>query len=66
MYYSDYDEGELQARALQLRADAARHRRVWVVFDNTAHGHAIANAARLQALLRHRPTSGFSAATAAG
>lgn len=52
MYYSDYGEADLQSRAALLRADASRHRRTWVVFDNTAHGHAIANAARLQALLR--------------
>ena len=52
MYYSDYGEAALQARAAVLRADAARHRRSWIVFDNTAHGHAVANALRLQALLR--------------
>jgi uncharacterized protein YecE (DUF72 family) len=36
-----------------LHAEAERHRRTWVVFDNTAHGHATANALLLQALLRH-------------
>jgi uncharacterized protein YecE (DUF72 family) len=26
----------------------------WCIFDNTAHGHAVADAARLQAMLRNR------------
>jgi uncharacterized protein YecE (DUF72 family) len=53
IYYSDYDESWLRARAMLLHAEAERHRRTWVVFDNTAHGHATANALLLQALLRH-------------
>lgn len=52
VYYSDYSDTDLQARAALVRGDASRHRRAWVMFDNTAHGHATANAARLQALLR--------------
>lgn len=49
IYYSDYDEAALQALAGAVRA--ARARQPWVIFDNTAHGFAVANAARLQALL---------------
>jgi uncharacterized protein YecE (DUF72 family) len=49
MYYSDYDDAALRdlAQALAQRTAGAR----WVIFDNTAHGFAIANAARLQDLL---------------
>lgn len=52
-YYSDYDEGWLadfaknQASKVQS-ADAE----TWVIFDNTALGHATENAVRLDALLR--------------
>lgn len=53
MYYSDYSDAEL----LELAAAIDQHRVAghapWVVFDNTAHGFAIANAARLQELLDH-------------
>lgn len=45
MYYSDYDDAALEALAAQVRH--ARGPR-WVIFDNTAHGFAVANAARLQ------------------
>ena len=51
MYYDSYDDGRLRAFAAALR-DAARPKHVpWCIFDNTAAGHAIANAARLQELL---------------
>ena len=42
MYYSRYEDEALEALAPQLRAGD------WVVFDNTAHGHALGDAARLQ------------------
>jgi uncharacterized protein YecE (DUF72 family) len=51
MYYSDYPEEALRALATQLRARAPRGTQRLVVFDNTAHAHATANAARLQELL---------------
>lgn len=51
IYYSAYDEPALQALAAQVRASQAGRGQNWVIFDNTAHGHAIPNAARLQALL---------------
>lgn len=43
MYYSSYDDGALDALAPRLRPGD------WVMFDNTAHGHALGDAARLQA-----------------
>lgn len=49
-YYSSYDEAALRGLAEEVRACGARGRR-WIVFDNTAHGHAIPNAVRLQELL---------------
>jgi uncharacterized protein YecE (DUF72 family) len=52
MYYSDYDGEALAALATAVRARAPRGTRRVVVFDNTAHGFAAANAARLQELLR--------------
>lgn len=51
MYYSDYDEPTLQALAAQVRQHTVPRQLPWVIFDNTAHGHAVANAARLQELL---------------
>jgi uncharacterized protein YecE (DUF72 family) len=52
MYYSDYEDARLQALARAVRARAPRGLRRIVVFDNTAHGFAVANAARVQDLLR--------------
>ena len=51
IYYSAYQEAELQALARILRALPAAGPPAWVIFDNTAHGHATANALRLQELL---------------
>ena len=52
-YYSEYDDGFLTALAAELRADALRNPEAesWVIFDNTAAGHAAGNALRLQQLL---------------
>jgi uncharacterized protein YecE (DUF72 family) len=55
MYYDSYDEERLRALAALLRADARRGRPAWCIFDNTAGGHAIANAVRLQELLGMAP-----------
>lgn len=53
IYRSAYDAAALAALAGQLQArTGARH---WVVFDNTAAGHALGNAAALQALTRPSP-----------
>jgi uncharacterized protein YecE (DUF72 family) len=51
MYYDAYDDARLEALAAEVRAATRARRSGWVIFDNTAAGHAIANAARLQELL---------------
>lgn len=51
MYYDAYDDARLQALAATVRATATARRAAWVIFDNTAGGHALADAARLQSLL---------------
>ncbi|UWZ83052.1 DUF72 domain-containing protein [Occallatibacter riparius] len=43
-YYSSYDDAFLSTLAARI----APHRNAWVIFDNTAHGHAYPNALRLQ------------------
>lgn len=48
MYYSAYDDAFLERFAAQIRGCA----QAWVIFDNTAHGHAFGNAVRLRELLR--------------
>ncbi|MDR7193605.1 DUF72 domain-containing protein [Luteimonas terrae] len=48
IYYSDYDADALDAIAAAVRAGPAE---AWVVFDNTAAGHAVRNAAALQTRL---------------
>lgn len=51
MYYSAYDEAQLDAVAHAVAASAGRGpSAAWCIFDNTAHGHAIGNALRLRAL----------------
>ena len=58
-YYSDYGEHWLQtfAEQLQLLEDGAENRETWVIFDNTALGHATANAVWLDDALRRRTPS---------
>ena len=51
MYFSAYSEEYLRDLAQRLRHHAA-HAPVWCIFDNTAHGHAAANAIRLQELVK--------------
>jgi len=48
MYYSAYSDDRLAHLAASVRPAGAEP---WVIFDNTAHGHAIADAVRLQGLL---------------
>lgn len=48
MYYSSYDDGRLAG----LASDLGKSRKTWCIFDNTAAGHAAADAARLQAFVR--------------
>lgn len=51
IYYSSYQEGDLQVLAKAAEA-AARHGPAWVILDNTAQGHAVPNALRLQAMMK--------------
>ena len=51
MYYSDYTEDALQELANSVSGFRKAPLAPWVIFDNTAHGFAAANAARLQSLL---------------
>lgn len=44
MYYSRYDDAPLDA----LATDVGHAKNAWVIFDNTAGGHAAGDAARLQ------------------
>lgn len=50
-YFSAYGEEALQALALSLRSPRPGGYEAWVIFDNTAHGHAVPNALRLQQLV---------------
>lgn len=49
MYYSRYGDPALQALAQALVHAGRARTPAWCIFDNTAHGHAMADAARLQA-----------------
>lgn len=51
IYYDGYDENRLQVLARALAVAASRNRVAWCIFDNTAAGHAIPNALRLQQLV---------------
>lgn len=51
MYYSSYADASLRALTQALIARATACAPAWCLFDNTAHGHAMADAARLQDLL---------------
>lgn len=51
IYYSDYDDASLQQLAKRVIDQRPKNGATWVIFDNTAHGFATTNAARLQELL---------------
>lgn len=53
IYYSNYEEHDLQELARQA-SHAAAQGPAWIILDNTAHGHAVPNALRLQTLLEDR------------
>jgi uncharacterized protein YecE (DUF72 family) len=59
-YYSEYDDRWLGALAerLQLLEGWSEPNETWVIFDNTALGHATANAVWLHDALRHGHTDG--------
>lgn len=52
IYYSAYDEEALRALSDTVIATTANDADAWVIFDNTAHGHATPNAAAFQASMR--------------
>lgn len=54
MYASAYDDAALRALADGLTASSNARAPGWCIFDNTAHGHAVEDAARLQAMLAGR------------
>lgn len=52
VYYSQYPEAELQTLATRLVDQGRSRAPAWCLLDNTAHGHAMGDAARLQALVQ--------------
>jgi len=50
IYYSAYDDQALRALSGAVADAASDDAETWVIFDNTAHGHATPNAAAFQAL----------------
>ena len=54
MYYSAYDDATLRTQACAVAVAAREARQSWVVFDNTAHGHAVDDALRFAAMLAQR------------
>jgi uncharacterized protein YecE (DUF72 family) len=50
-YYSAYEDDALRAVATQVSEETPGGAEAWVIFDNTAHGHAVPNALRLQQLM---------------
>jgi uncharacterized protein YecE (DUF72 family) len=53
MYYSDYPDAALANLAAHLVQHPGQAQAPWVIFDNTAHGFAIANALRLKEIVTH-------------
>lgn len=51
MYYSAYDDETLRGSARAVAGIARDAGSSWVVFDNTAHGHAIGDALRFKSML---------------
>lgn len=52
MYYDAYSDAALQALAAEVVDATPASATPWIIFDNTAHGHAIPDAVRLQDVLR--------------
>jgi uncharacterized protein YecE (DUF72 family) len=51
VYYSDYDAESLDRIGRQVQAAAASGAEVWGIFDNTAEGHALGNALKVDAMI---------------
>lgn len=54
MYYSEYGDPALRTLAANLASGGSERSPAWCIFDNTAHGHALGDAARLQGMLEPR------------
>lgn len=54
IYYSRYDDATLDALAQALAGTGSARAPAWCILDNTAHGHAMEDAARLQAAVSRR------------
>lgn len=59
IYYSAYEDADLQALGEQLLAHAQAGREAWCILDNTAAGHATTDAAKLQAICGVSPGGAF-------
>lgn len=62
IYYSEYGQAAVAELAAQIAGQSSRPGATWVIFDNTAHGFAIPDAARLQALTGPVPAGAASKA----
>ncbi|WP_415752036.1 DUF72 domain-containing protein [Mesorhizobium sp. B2-1-8] len=51
VYYSDYDDESLDRFSRQMEEEAASGAEVWGIFDNTAAGHALGNALKVDAMM---------------
>ncbi|MBZ9709973.1 DUF72 domain-containing protein [Mesorhizobium sp. ESP7-2] len=51
VYYSDYDDESLDRFSRQMEEEAASGAEVWGIFDNTAAGHALGNALKVDATM---------------
>lgn len=56
VYYSPYSEDRLHQIAGEVMQRHASAHAPWIIFDNTAHGYATRDAARLQEILRTHVT----------
>ena len=54
MYYSEYGASRLAMFAASMQSRTSNRGATWCIFDNTAHGFSINDAASLQALLTSR------------
>ena len=66
MYYSRYEDDALRHLARAILREGRARAPSWCMFDNTAHGHAIADAARLQDFVAARKDGQDDSRLAAG
>jgi uncharacterized protein YecE (DUF72 family) len=59
IYFSAYNDAELRTLAQELVTHAEPDREAWCILDNTAAGHAVTDAAKLQALCGIEPRGQF-------